>query len=354
MHEEFTLRPLLPGDGPAMEKLEQQTPDTGAMGFYTEYHHDLYKTRMALQPGLVGVVAEVPKYQGLVGMALVTFGECTVEEEQRPYAYFTGLSVHPDFRRRGIATALANWRLEAARSRFGGEGVIFAGIQGGNVGSLRTAEKWSNQRLDGRTQVVVGRMQQKPPKPASDIVVRPAQVDELEEIADRQNRFYREFNLYPPKSTGQLAEWLARQPFGQTVNCYYVAMDPRGNLLAGMGVTREGALITSHLVRAPWILRVANLFLRLLPADGLSKRINGHWPWFLPGHEQAGSLLWESVRWLERENATLAMLFMDRQGPVSKVIPMPRFMPPNGGSLVLNTPVRLEEKRPLYFNNMFE
>lgn len=144
----FTLRRLLPGDGPAMERLERQTPDTGALGFYTEYHHDLYETRMALQPRLMGAVAEAPNYDGLVGMALVTFGECMVEDEQRPYAYLTGLSVHPDFRRRGIATALATWRLEMARSRFGDEGVIFAGIQGGNVGSLRTAEKWSNAVLN--------------------------------------------------------------------------------------------------------------------------------------------------------------------------------------------------------------
>lgn len=351
---DFRLRPLLPSDGPAMERLEQQTPDTGAMGFYTEYHHDLYETRMALQPSLAGVVAEVADHEGLAGMALATFGECMVEDEVRPYAYFTGLSVHPDFRRQGIASALAAWRLKAARLRFGEQGIIFAGIQGGNVGSLRTAEKWSTQRMDGRNQVVVGKMRQRPPRPMSDIMVRPVQGEELEQAVDRQNRFYAEFNLYPPKSAEKLVEWLSRQPFGHVLNSYYVAVDSRGNVLAGMGVSREGALITSHLVRVPWMMRMANLFLRLLPPDGVGKRLNGHWLWFLPGNEQAASFLWESVRWLERENATLAMTFVDRQGPLSRVLSVPRFMPSTGGSIVLNTPVRLQEHRPSYFNNMFE
>jgi GNAT superfamily N-acetyltransferase len=337
-----------------MEMLERQTPDTGAMGFYTEYHHDLYATRMALQPSLVGVVAETPDHEGLVGMALVAFGECLVEGELRPYAYFTGLSVHPDFRRRGIASALAAWRLELARSRFGSEGVIFAGIQGGNIGSLRTAEKWSNQLFDGRNQVAVSKMRQKPPKPLSGITVRPVQAEELAETAHQQNQFYTGFNLYAPKSADQLEEWLSRQPFGHALNCYYVAVDGLGNPLAGAGATREGALITSHLVRVPFVMRVVNLFLRLLPAGGVSKRFNIHWLWFQPGHEQAGAFLWDAVRWLEREQATVAMTFYDRHGPLGKVIPLPRFMPPTGGSLVLNTPVPLHRERPLYFNNMFE
>jgi hypothetical protein len=287
-------------------------------------------------------------------MALVTFGECMVEDELRPYAYFTGLSVHPDFRRRGIASALAAWRLKAARSRFGEQGIIFAGIQGGNVGSLRTAEKWSTQRIDERNQVVVGKMQQRAPQPMPGIIVRPVQVEELEEAVDRQNRFYAEFNLYPPKSAEKLAEWLTRQPFGHALNSYYVAVDSSGSLLAGVGVSREGALITSHLVRVPWVMRIANLFLGLLPPDGVGKRLNGHWFWFLPGHEQAAGFLWESVRWFERENATLAMIFVDRQGPLSRVLSVPRFMPSTGGSIVLNSPLRLQEHRSLYFNNMFE
>ena len=354
MGNSFSLRPLQPTDGPAVEILEQQTPDTGAVGFYTHYLYDLYAARLALQPTITGVVAETPEHDGLIGIGWMTFGQCLVEGELYPYAYLTGLSVHPSFRQRGIASAIAAWRVETARARFGDDGVIFAGVQAGNIASLRTAEKWANQRQDSCIHVAINPMRKKPPKSRAGVVIRPAQPEELEEISQLQNEFYQDFNLYPPKSAQQLQEWLARRPFGHQINRYYVATDPEGHLLAGLGITNEGLLMTNHVVRMPFVMRVANALLRILPADGVGKRLNGHWLWFLPGHEPAAQFLWESVRWLERDNATITAIFFDIQGPVARVVSLPRFMPARGGSLLLQTPIPLQDSRFAYTNNIYE
>src|SRR5918994_6271202 len=48
MPAEIALRPLDPSDGPSIAQLSRETPDTGAVRFYSEFHHDAYRTMMAL------------------------------------------------------------------------------------------------------------------------------------------------------------------------------------------------------------------------------------------------------------------------------------------------------------------
>jgi ribosomal protein S18 acetylase RimI-like enzyme len=106
--EEITVRPMLPSDGPALNKLNSETPDTGALAFYTEFHGDPFTILTTLDPDTHGVVAQAPDHEGIVGMGLVTFGQCMYEGELRPSAYLSSLSVHPSYRRRGIASKLSS------------------------------------------------------------------------------------------------------------------------------------------------------------------------------------------------------------------------------------------------------
>ena len=104
MANNFKLRSLTPADGPAIAALGEQSPETGAVAFHSEFHYDPYTALLALRPSTIGVAAEAPDHDGLVGLGLVSFGECCYEGALRPYAYFYSLSVHPAYRRRGLAT----------------------------------------------------------------------------------------------------------------------------------------------------------------------------------------------------------------------------------------------------------
>ena len=162
----IVLRQLVPTDGPAIDRLGRDTPDTGAVAFHSEFQHDAYETLMALRPETVGVVAEAPDKR-IVGMGLVTFGNCQFEGELRPSAYLNSLGVHPDYRRRGIAPGSLPGESTRRREHFQAtesEGVIFAVIQGGNVGSIRTATSWNNQVIEGRMSGAAIKIRQKPPR----------------------------------------------------------------------------------------------------------------------------------------------------------------------------------------------
>jgi ribosomal protein S18 acetylase RimI-like enzyme len=125
---------MLPEDGPAMMALGEQSPETGAIAFHSQFHYDPYAALLALRPTTTGVVAEAPGHPGLAGLALLNFGECNYEDSVRPFAYFYSLSVHPNYRRLGLGSQLAAWRVEQVRKRFRAEAVMISGIQSGNVG----------------------------------------------------------------------------------------------------------------------------------------------------------------------------------------------------------------------------
>ena len=98
----FTLRAMVAADGPALATLGEQTPETGAVSMHSQFEFDPYETLLALRPGTIGVVAEAPDRSGLGGICLMSFGQCWFEGSIRPSAYLYSLSVHPDFRRRGL------------------------------------------------------------------------------------------------------------------------------------------------------------------------------------------------------------------------------------------------------------
>src|SRR5439155_6934385 len=130
-----------------------------------------------------------------------------------------------------------------------------------------------------------------------------------EEIVQKQDAVYRDYNLYPPRSAEDLSRWVAESAFGHHLHDYLVAVDREGNIIAGLGVTLEGSLISGRVVKMPTPLRMANLFLRVVPPDGMVRRLSGEGFWFAPGQVRAGRFLWESARWLLRERGTNLMLF---------------------------------------------
>jgi ribosomal protein S18 acetylase RimI-like enzyme len=343
----FTLRAMVPSDGPALAALGEQTPETGMVSMHSRFEFDPYETLLALRPGTIGVVAETAGRPGLVGMCLMAFGECWFEGTIRPSAYLYSLSVHPDYRRRGLGSRLTTWLVTAARERHGDDGVIYAGTQPGNVASQRTMDTWATQRFD-RVTAVVKKPRSKAPRPPAGWVVRPAEESDLEEMAQRRDAFHDEYDLYSPESAAAMAAWRTHAPFGFTFRDYHVVVDHRGNLLAGAGLVEEGRLLSSQVVSVATPLRLANIVLRMVPKDGVMTRVAVDGLWFAGERLEAAALLWEWMRWLSHDRATLAMIFFDVRSPLAGAIRMPRLIPSTPGTIVVAGPVPMRDDRLIY------
>jgi ribosomal protein S18 acetylase RimI-like enzyme len=340
----FTLRAMVPSDGPALAALGEQTPETGMVSMHSKFEFDPYETLLALRPGTIGVVAETADHPGLVGICLMSFGACWFEGTTRPSAYLYSLSVHPDYRRRGLGSRLTTWLVKAAHDRHGDDGVIYAGTQPDNVASQRTMQSWATQRFD-RVAGVVQKPRAKAPRPPSGWIARPAEAREVEEIARRRDAFHDEYDLYSPQSAASLATWRAHSPFGFTFRDYHVVVDARGNLIAGAGLVEEGLLLSSQVVSVATPLRLANLLVRMVPSDGVVKRNVVDGMWFVGERTDAAAFLWEWMRWVSHRRATLAMTFLDVRSPLARVIRMPRWIPSPPGTLVVAGPVPMREDR---------
>ena len=344
----FSLRQLGPQDGRAYAALLAASPDTGAIRFAVRFEIDPYQALMSLNKDTIGLVVETPGYDGFIGSGLIRFGHCQWEGELRPTALLNTLVVHPDYRRRGLASQLARWREEFAHQRFGDDGILWAIIQQNNTGSERTAGKWASQFLASRLTFVPMRMRSVPPPRTRQFIVRPAKPDELKTVAEQLNNFYREYNLYSPETSSSLATWLVETPFETPLHHYRIITDQAGSILAGVGLAGNYRLRTTLVTHMPAGLRFLNRIFNVIPAGGEMREISLSRLWHAPGQLEAARQLVKTMRWEWRDRATSLLMYMDVHGPLMGLLGVRERIGRGLVSLAVRAPVPCSEGRLYY------
>lgn len=347
MPSAFTLRAMTPDDSAALATLTEQSPDGGAVAFRPRFHLPAYQVYGLRHGDVVGVVAEANGAAGLVGAAHVSFGECQFEGRPRRYALLSALMVHPDYRRRGIAAALAQWRIERAMERSGADTILLADIQAGNVGSIANAKKWATQ-IAGKVVTSPVPMRTKPPRAEDGITVREAKPEELETIAENLNSFYRDYNFYQPTTAEQLQAWLQETPFATPIHHYLVAVDRAGRLLAGMSIQEEGRLMSLYIEKVPPLISLLNTFMHVIPADHEMRNLHVEQLWFAAGQLEAARQLWQTVRWEWRDRGSSVFCHYDPRSPIPQVLQAPAWMPATSTSIALRSDTPMSAARLIY------
>jgi len=345
---EFFLRPLHERDGSALGALLSESPDTGRIRTAVRYWKGVLEVWQATDQDFIGVVAEAPGHEGLVGACMARFGYCQFEGAVRPHALLHTLMVHPQYRRRGIASALVGWLVERVRQRLGEEGVIWALVQQGNVGSMRTLCKHLGQFLEERLFAVSLKPSSKVPRPPLGVIVRLAEPSEFGEIADRLNRFYKDYNFYEPLTGEKLASWCANDLLGSPFRHYFVALDAEGRYLAGAGVVESYRLRVLEVRKLPRLLGLVNFFLRMVPADGVIRGLSLSKVWVAPGQLAAAKYLVDTIRWRWHGRADL---LLGQFSPLHPFLPILGMRPWSGVTklaVAVEGPVSASLERPVY------
>ena len=260
MRPEFSLRQLYPQDGQALGKLMDDSLDTGRISTAFHFMINTYEALRAMQGDFIGVVAASPIYEGLVGGCLLRFGQCQFEGHLRPYALLNSLVVHPGFRGKGVGSALVGSLVDTSCNRLGDEGIIWALIQQGNIGSVRTVGKYLKQFIGDRIVIVPTKTRVNPPTPTPRFMVHSIGQGEIGLVAAQLNPFYKDFSFYEPETADNLASWCTSTPFDTPFRHYLIVTDSKGAIYAGAGVLELFRLRTLHIRHMPSALTLNSLF----------------------------------------------------------------------------------------------
>lgn len=304
----LVVRAARADEAAALTSLHEAAPDGGAVGF---------RVRSLLDPGTpepsphrtsVDVVAELPG-AGPVGAARVSAGLLRVTGEVRPYALLSSLVVHPDHRRRGVASALARWRIDHAEEVAGPRAVILANVQRGNVGSEANAAHWADGWTGEQVTAPLTMLARRPRD--SRFLVRDAEPADGAAVASGHAAFTADHAFAHEWRAESLAEWLSATP----VNRYRVATDGGGWVVAGMALRQESLLRSMEVTRLPAAIALANVALRAIPRDRVLRNVVVHHLWFAPGHRDAAADLVRLTRWEWHDRGTHLLVTLDRRSP---------------------------------------
>lgn len=319
---QFHLREMQLQDSPAISELIQQ--GDGLMTTYFEI--EAYRAMIEFaELKTVGVVAEVADFDGLAGIATLRSGRCQFNGSVLPFIILDSLKVDEGFRKQGLGTLLAQWRIDYARQQFGEDVVLLSVTSTDNIASQNTMKKWSREFTDPFP-ITLLRTSSRKPTDLQSLTIRDAHPDEYEALANAQNAFYRDYNLYMPVSAESLAKDVAQSFNGQPITRHIVAVTDNGDLVAGGSARYRGDLMYDKITPPP-PLRLANMFLRLLPPDGILRDVQLRGLWFTHGQETSLQHLLHTVRYLYHDKASMIGLIFDQRSPLQALIKRSRFLP---------------------------
>ena len=332
---DYVLRPIRADDFDALLALAEASADTGRVRASVRYLVNPIEAAAVLQPDQEWVVAEGE--DGLVGAAQVTVGETEVEGERHRCATLTSLMVHAAHRRRGVATALTEWRLERA----GPDAVVAATIQAGNAGSFANARRWATQ-IFGTLTLPVFRAG-KAPSPRAGMEIREPKDDaEWASAAEGLAAFERGWNLRTPETASTLRTRAERTVSGVRVNRYSVAVE-NGEVVGGYALFEAARLQIVVIEDAPASLRALNRIVRVLPSSGELRQAGISRLWFATGREDVGRALWAHARGAAADSGNALTTQYDARSPLDAVIPTRAWTPKTQVSVAVRSPVPLSE-----------
>jgi GNAT superfamily N-acetyltransferase len=347
MTEEFTLRPMQPADGPAIDTLLREQAQTTSVGITTHYLHDAYAAMLAQHPSSFGVVAELPGSEGLVGMATAFVQDATIGGRAYPFAYLENLKVREDMRRRGLGSRLAAWRIAEAERRMGPELVVMAGIDASNAPSIATARRWASQIVGPLALRITG-MTGRAPR-GRGLTVRPLVGDDVDAVLEGIRTFHAGHDLVPVLSRDRLDELLAPTALGMPIRQYRVVVAPDGSIVAGAGVGERFQVMVDRLDRIPLPLAVVGRVTGMLPADRTIRSVELFLAWHAPGRVDAARQLWDAIRHEWRDRATTVVAPTDPRSTLIEAFPVGRLPGPRVELVVaVRSPTPIGDDRLIY------
>src|SRR5258708_1171824 len=197
--------------------------------------------------GQIVVVAETPEGR-VVGSGAADARPVWFEKQSVQAVHLHSLLVSPDYRQRGVATALAQWRIQWAREHYGPNVLVFAEIQQNNLASFKNASKWATGFSTPREPGFI-RIHPRAARPEPDTVVREATEADYPAIVAGLNAYNRDVNFTRYITRDRLNRNL--EPIhGQIFRRRFVVVQ-NGEVVGGAVLSNHDPSVETRIIRAP-------------------------------------------------------------------------------------------------------
>jgi predicted N-acetyltransferase YhbS len=346
VNPKFMLRTLQPSDSSALIKLISEFDGDMTTNFQVDPYTAIIS---GTEHRTVGVVVDCAGYDGLVGVGTVRFSHVQFNSEILPLAFLDGLKVHKDFRGQGLGYEIASWRIQQARQAYGERCVIATGMLNDNHASHAVAQKWCREFIESAVEVLVMPLRKRAPKALDGIIVHELEKREYEEFSVKQNEFYRNHNLYSRGDTNSITNALAVSANGRKPYRFFVAVDIRGNLLAGAQTWARGMLKSDTINNLPTPIRILNHAVHLLPPDFKLRDVIVSGLWFESDRSNVARYLWEMMRWECKDQGTILAANFGPHDPAREAVPIkPWHQPRPKITIAMNGPAPIDREKSLF------
>jgi GNAT superfamily N-acetyltransferase len=259
------------------------------------------------------------------------------------------LLVHPEWRHKGVATALIQKRIQWAREEFGPNVLIFAELDQNDKAAFNAAAKWATDFTQPRESGFLLARNSPPPNPHN-YLVHEARVEDYPAIVAGLNTFNHDVDFTRVVDAERLHRNLA--PINGKVFRHRYVVEHDGQIVGGAVLTETDPSVESHVIKG----RPINVFIARL-SGMIHESGEVHYGevdgiWFRPGSEDAEHYLIQKLLHEAKlnKNTTDALNFTVINPKVWEAVQLPRWQPHSIRCVAYLRPPALDVLTDVSFN----
>jgi len=291
-HIEYRVREMQATDNQAYMELLSHSPDVGYMGIQIVFKENPYEMLMQRRPGEKVYMVETPDGK-LVGSAAADPRPVWFKGQPVHAVHLHSLMVDPDFRHLGVATALVQYRIKAARESFGRNVLIFAEIQQGNQAAVKNAEHWINGYGPIHESGFIPTFR-RTPKPLRGVTVREARPSDYPAIVEGFGEFNQQMDFTRYVTVDRLRRNL--EPIHGSIFRHRYVVEQNRRIVGGAVLSKHDPSTETRVIYGPFFIRLRVRLAGIIDENNLINAGEMDGIWFRPGYVEAAHYLIEYLR----------------------------------------------------------
>jgi GNAT superfamily N-acetyltransferase len=328
---DWVIRPMEERDDSDYMELMRSEPERGWINIRTTYKAgqspaELLTQRRSQKVFVVQVPPGMKDAGKVVGVGVADPRRVWFEGMPLQAVHLHNLLVHPDYRHKGIATALIQARVKWARGECGSNILIFAELDQNDPAAFRAAAKWATDFTQPRESGFLLARSSPPPNPDG-YVVREAEEADYPDIVSGLNTFNHDVDFTRVVDSDRLHRNLS--PINGHIFRHRYVVLANGQIVGGAVLSEHDPTVESVTLRG----RPLNMLLARLSGmihEGGEVRygeVDGIW--YRPGFQNAEHFLVQTLLYRAKldRNTTDALNFTIINPKVWEAVQLPRWQP---------------------------